>query len=206
MILGNFIWKSMGHKSNHLLQFKQNSLGAAVILILTSLAYKKKINDGSIIGIQQSVLLGCVFLLSKSSNESISLFTKKKIFSQHQLHSMKAKVLMEIGFGHEQALFSRSCLKISDPVMQVNILRALVYIFEGAPAAQWMIDNKSIEVPERIWSYKLNSKEKKVLKRLEEYWSLDLDGTYSYQDADHNEDLLPDDLINSFPDLDDIVI
>ena len=206
MILGNFIWKSMGHKSNHLLQFKQNSLGAAVILILTSLAYNKKIKDSFIFMIEQSTLLGCVFLLGKSSNESISLFIKKKEFSQHQLHHMKTLVLMEIAFGHEQALFSRSCLKISDPVMQVNILYTLDFIFKGAPAAQWMRDNKSIEVPERIWSYKPNSKEKKVLKRLKEYWSLDLDETYHYQEADHNEDLLPDDLINSFPDVDDIVI
>ena len=131
----------MGHKSNHLLQFKQNSLGAAVILILTSLAYKKKINDGSMLMIDQSTLLGCVFLLGESSDESLSLFAEKKIFSQHQLHSMKAKVLMEIGFGHEPALLSRSCIKISDPVMQVNILSALDFIFKGAPAAQDGLDD-----------------------------------------------------------------
>jgi len=190
----------MGHKSNHLLQFKQNSLGAAVILILTSLAYKKKINDGSILMMDQSTLLGCVFLLGESSDESISLFAEKKIFSQHQLHSLKAKVLMEIGFGHELALFSRSCIKISDPVMQANILWALDFIFKGAPAAQWMRD-KSTEVPERIWSHQLNIKEKKVLKRLKEYWALDLDETYYYQEADHDKGLLPDEIIRRFPDI-----
>ena len=84
--------------------------------------------------------------------------------------------------------------------MQVNILSALDFIFKGAPAAQWMID-KSTKVPERIWSHQLNIKEKKVLKRLKEYWSLELDEMYHYQEADHDEDLLPDEIIKRFPDI-----
>ena len=118
--------------SKQLLNFKSNSLGSAVICILTALAYKKKISDGSIsvLHTEQSKLLACLHLIASADYETTKYFLERKVFSLSQLHSLKAKILMEGFFGNADTLFARSFMKVSNKRMQLNILHSTEEIFK----------------------------------------------------------------------------
>ena len=118
--------------SKQLLNFKSNSLGSAVICILTSLAYKKKVSNGSISALHsvQLKLLACLNLIAWADYEKTKYFYERKIFSLSQLHSFKAEILMERYHGNADTLFARSFMKVSNKRMQLNILHSTEEIFK----------------------------------------------------------------------------
>ena len=190
--------------------FKNNSLGSAVICILTALAYKKKINDGSIsvLHTEQAKLLACLHLIASADNETTKYFFERKVFSSSQLHSFKAKILMDGFLGNADALFATSFMKVSNKKMQLNILHSTEEIFKQSVPLQWMLEsdsfqkNPSIEkVPDELWEYDLNIEEQNILTRMKEFWSIELEGPYSYQEGEHKEGTKVEDFIQTLDDI-----
>ena len=196
--------------SKQLFNFKNNSLGSAVICILSALAYKKKISDGSIsvLKTEQAKLLACLLLIASADYETTKYFLERKVFSSSQLHSFKAKILMEGFIGSADALFARSLMKVSNKRMQLNILHSTEEIFKRSVPLQWMHEsdsfqkNPSIEkVPSQLWEYELNIEEQNVLKKMKEFWSIELKGPFRYQEGEHKKGLKVEDFVKSLDDI-----
>ena len=196
--------------SKQLFKFKSNSLGSAVICILTALACKKKISDGSIsvLHTEQPKLLACLHLIASAEDEAINFFFERKVLSKSQLHSLKAKILMERYHGNADTLFARSLIKVSNKRMQLNILHVAEEIFKQSIPIQWMHEsdsfqkNPSIEkVPDELWEYELNIEEQNVLKKMKEFWSIELKGPFRYQEGEHTEGLKVEDFVKTIDDV-----
>ena len=203
--------------SKQLFNFKNNSLGSAVICILTALASKKKISDGSIsvLKTEQAKLLACLLLIASADYETTKYFLERKVFSSSQLHSFKAKILMEGFIGSADALFARSLMKVSNKRMQLNILHSTEEIFKQSAPLQWLSDqqNPSIKnvpdelwesiknVPDELWEYELNIEEQNVLKKMKEFWSIELKGPFRYQEGEHKKGLKVEDFVKTLDDI-----
>ena len=197
--------------------YKNNSLGSAVICILSALAYKKKISDSYISALldQQSKLLACMFLIASADDETIKYFFERKALSFSQLHSLKAKILMEGYHGNLDTLFATSFKAVSSKRMQLNILHVTEEIFKQSAPLQWIFDqqNPSIKndldglwesiknVPDELWEYDLNIEEQNVLTRMKEFWSIELEGPYSYQEEEHKKGVKVEDFIQTLDDV-----
>ena len=186
--------------------YKNNSLGSAVICILSALAYKKKISDSyiSVLRDQQSKLLACMFLIASADDETINYFFERKAMSLSQLHSLKAKILMEGYHGNVDTLFARSLMKVSNKRMQLNILHSTEEIFKQSAPLQWLSDqqNPSIKnVPDELWEYELNIEEQNVLKKMKEFWSIELKGPFRYQEGEHKKGLKVEDFVKTLDDI-----
>ena len=198
---------------------KTNSLGSAVICILSALAYKKKISNSNIVVLhqEQTKLLGCLYLIVKEDDETIKNFCERKTFSIFQLQSLRTKILLERYRGNQDKLFESSFKAVSSKRMQLNILHVTEEIFKQSPALEWINDKKrpnkfkeqsfkEIEasvknIPDKIWKYDLNIEELNILKRMKEFWSIELDGPFRYQEGQHKEGLK---VVDYFELIDDI--
>jgi len=197
--------------------YKSNSLGSAVICILSALAYKKKISDSyiSVLRDQQSKLLACMFLIASADDETINYFFERKALSLSQLHSLKAKILMEGYHGNMDTLFASSFKAVSSKRMQLNILHVTEEIFKQSAPLQWLSDqqNPSIKnvpdglwesiknVPDELWEYDLNIEEQNVLTRMKKFWSIELKGPFRYQEGEHKEGLKVEDFVKTLEDV-----
>ena len=143
-------------------------------------------------------------ILLKPEDETINYFFERKALSLSQLHSLKAKILMEGYHGNVDKLFASSFKAVSSKRMQLNILHVTEEIFKQSAPLQWLSDqqNPSIKnVPDELWEYDLNIEEQNILTRMKEFWSIELKGPFRYQEGEHKKGLKVEDFVKTLDDI-----